>query len=393
MINEEKVERKFFVFVWVLLITSGFVIIEPTPFDLLFCCLLVVSFLTLTYKLPLYPLIFSLIFLIGNVISLFNVIDIKRAIKYFAISLYLILLFFFFVVLVNNFRERIIKIIFSGYCISAVLSAVLGVIGFLRIFPGEIFLKYDRAVALFKDPNVFGPFLVPIALYSIHKIENVKNIYKKLFWIIIFHVIVGGILLSFSRAAWLNLFISLFIYFMVRLFILTKKDIYIRKKILTVIFMLTVLTSIMLSCLFYIQSFENIFNSRLGFQSYDKDRFSTQMLALNIFLKNVFGISPGHSEIVLQHATHNTFLRVLVENGIIGFIGYILLLLFTIKKGVNLLFTEHHFSQIYLIIISSLVGIIINSFFIDTLHWRHFWVLLAIPWIQKSVRNNVEIYY
>ncbi len=30
---------------------------------------------------------------------------------------------------------------------------------------------------------------------------------------------------------------------------------------------------------------------------------------------------------------------------------------------------------------SSLFGVLLNSFVIDTLHWRHFWLLLALPWV------------
>ena len=52
----------------------------------------------------------------------------------------------------------------SGYIFAAILAAVFGVIGYFNVAGlGPYFTLYDnsRAMGTFKDPNVFGPFLVP----------------------------------------------------------------------------------------------------------------------------------------------------------------------------------------------------------------------------------------
>ena len=49
---------------------------------------------------------------------------------------------------------------------AAVLSALLGTLGYLGSCPGaDLFTRYGRAKALFNDPNVFGPFLILPAMY------------------------------------------------------------------------------------------------------------------------------------------------------------------------------------------------------------------------------------
>ena len=52
----------------------------------------------------------------------------------------------------------------SAYVIAGVIAASLGILGYFNVAGlGELFSVYDnsRASGPFKDPNVFGPFLVP----------------------------------------------------------------------------------------------------------------------------------------------------------------------------------------------------------------------------------------
>lgn len=46
------------------------------------------------------------------------------------------------------------------------VAALVGSVGYFDLLPGarEMMTRYGRATGLFKDPNVFGPFLVPAML-------------------------------------------------------------------------------------------------------------------------------------------------------------------------------------------------------------------------------------
>ncbi len=48
-----------------------------------------------------------------------------------------------------------------AYLLAALLATVAGYIGFFHLLPGaDIFLDGVRVSATFKDPNVYGPFLI-----------------------------------------------------------------------------------------------------------------------------------------------------------------------------------------------------------------------------------------
>jgi O-antigen ligase len=70
-----------------------------------------------------------------------------------------------------------------------------------------------RVRGLFKDPNVFGPFFVPGILIMLNDFKQ-KKVFKihGIFHIIMILCMSLGVLFSFSRGAWVNLGVSLFIY-------------------------------------------------------------------------------------------------------------------------------------------------------------------------------------
>src|SRR6201999_418133 len=62
-----------------------------------------------------------------------------------------------------------------------------------------------RARALFKDPNVFGPFLVPAILLLMQETLEPRLLRSgRFFKLVMTAILLCGILFSYSRAAWLN---------------------------------------------------------------------------------------------------------------------------------------------------------------------------------------------
>jgi O-antigen ligase len=110
---------------------------------------------------------------------------------------------------------------------------------------------------------------------------------------------------------------------------------------------------------------------------------------VELFKSYPLGIGPGQFEdysidyqksmggaiLILTPSSHNLYLRVLAENGFIGLILIIAALafmLFALVKSRKIIYSSD-ISWIF----SCLIGIIVQSFVIDTLHWRHFWILLG----------------
>ena len=54
-----------------------------------------------------------------------------------------------------------LAILRRAYILAALIATAAGYIGFFHLVPGAgIFLDNDRVSATFKDPNVYGPFLI-----------------------------------------------------------------------------------------------------------------------------------------------------------------------------------------------------------------------------------------
>jgi hypothetical protein len=122
---------------------------------------------------------------------------------------------------------------------------------------------------------------------------------------------------------------------------------------------------------------------RTEMQTYDADRFANFIPALRLGLNNPLGVGPGQSFLTLDYATHNLYLRTFSENGIIGFLTFSAFALVTLVR--SLVLAQKAFNAIqrslFALIAAALCGTLLNSFTIDTLHWRHFWLVLALGWM------------
>ncbi|QUG42563.1 O-antigen ligase family protein [Psychrobacillus sp. INOP01] len=374
-------------FLFFTLAVSSFVVIEPSPYDLLIILLLIIGFTFSIYsfsKEMVFPIIILSIFLISNILSLFFIKTIGPSIFFTAITFYLALTWIGIIGLSKRITRIRLQFILHGYLISACLSAIIGILAFLNLIPfSDLFLMYGRAKALFKDPNVFGPFLVMPALFSLSMTERKDMpLKKKMFYYLTFLILIAAVIISFSRAAWGNLFISLFIYlflFKVNLF---------KRRIHTVLFIVIAGIPIIL---FIIQTplIEDLLVSRLSFQNYDNERFGTQLAAFESGISNPLGIGSGQSENTFKYSPHSLYARVFTENGVIGILSFSFFLIVSTFKALSSYWSSKREDGVfYVVIFASLIGLAFNSFFVDTLHWRHFWLLLALAWIPLNERRN-----
>ena len=378
----ERVQNWVTCYLFITLLVSSFVLFEPAPYDLLMILFVVFGYLFSFIKIrkaSTFPLIIIFIFLISNLLSIFFAEEIKVSILFVSITLYLALTWIGLVGIIDYLKPNNLQLIVKAYLISACLSAILGILAYLELIPfDDLLLMYGRAKGLFKDPNVFGPFLVFPALFAISMTERrgITRI-KKSIYFGAFLILTTGVIVSFSRAAWGNYAISLFIF----LFVLKRE--FIRKRIKTFMFLILVGVPIFLYLL-QTPVIEDFLISRLSYQNYDNDRFSTQKAAFLSGLTNPFGVGAGQSDNVFQYSPHSLYARVFTENGVVGLLSIVLLIVLSISKSFKgYWYTRDEHSVLYLVISASLIGLAFNSFFVDTLHWRNLWLLLALAWAPK----------
>jgi len=322
--------------------------------------------------------------LFANVLSSFFIKNEIRALFYFSVTIYLVVSWLAIVGTSYRYKSKMIEIIFKGYVVAACIAVWIGVFSyFIRIPETETFLQFGRISSLFKDPNVFGPFVIPTAVFTLYKAE-VSSSFKKIICLLLFFFFLMGILLSFSRAAWGNCILTLGCYF---LFI---GNISIKKRVIT----LFVLVCFGFPFILYVINtpvIGDLLKDRVGIQEYDTERFATQEVAVGTGFSNIIGLGPGQSEETFVISTHSLYARLFTENGIIGFISFCTFFLLSIAKACKrALRSLQQVRGLYVVIFASLIGLTFNSLFIDTLHWRHFWILLALAWCMVEEKTDVS---
>jgi predicted secreted protein len=139
---------------------------EPAPADLVLAVVIAVAAATNRFSLRRVPIVVTLLvgaFLALNMLSAIALVDLPRAVTFFGITFYLAVFGLWLAGYVQSVPRA--RVVLRAYVAGAVLSAAVASLALFVAFPGdELFVTGPRAQGLFKDPNVFGPFLVPAAL-------------------------------------------------------------------------------------------------------------------------------------------------------------------------------------------------------------------------------------
>jgi len=221
---------------------------------------------------------------------------------------------------------------------------------------------------------VLGPFLIPVSAYFLMQFLKARR--NELLNFALFLFFSFGILFTFSRAAWLNYAVTTIL--LVGTALLNRST---RSKALS-FFVIAVLV---LFVFWYSAdkidllgaNLRDFILTRLGLQHYDLERFEAQRKFVDIlsFTNAFFGIGPGNYELYSRMATHSLYARYIGERGLFGFSLFVVFWVIVMKR----LFKSR--SKGFLIPV--LFGQLVNSLFIDSLHWRHWWLLIVLPFGMK----------
>lgn len=381
--------------IWLLIAISSVVFIEPAPYDVLAILLIVIYFVT-GLRIPphLTTALFLLtIFMVANVLSAMFTPDPFRSIRYIFITFYLILTWLFFASVIYNDPVRVYNIIMNAYIFAAIIAVILGFVGYLRLTSYyEIFLSYDRVKGPFKDENVYGPYLIPPILYLVLKLEGAK-LYQFILKLSLLLFLTMGILLSFSRGAWLNLAISTFIYVGFR-FATARSSREVSGLVLVGAFIMFVSISVIIWAVSSTEIAEVFFRRASLTQDYDVGaggRFETLLIVAEKIVENPIGIGPGESGHVMDLDPHNLYIHITSETGWLGGIAFCSFLLVTLWQGFLFALTPSKLQQPFIVIFACVIGTLVESMIIHSTHWRHFYLLLGMVWGAIIARKKLAI--
>lgn len=360
--------------------------IEPAPSDLVFAVAIAVALAIGSFDLERVPVSVAALvsaFLALNLLSAIGAIDPGRAAEFFAITLYLGIFALWLASYVCSVRRA--RLIVLAYLAGAVLSAAVACAALFAPFPGaEAFVSGPRAQGLFKDPNVFGPFLVPAALILMEETVAPRLLRWRLpIKLVLLSVLTVGIVFSFSRAAWLNLAVGV----LVLLAVLSLRRGGGRKA-----FTLLAASLVAGTALFGVLAATSslaFLEQRTAFQDYDAQRFSAQATGVDAAAEHPLGIGPGQFERVSELSAHSIYVRALAEQGLLGvflILGLMVLTLGFAARNASLGRDTYGIGSAALL--AAWCGLIANSFFVDTLHWRHLWLVAALVWAGTALRTG-----
>ncbi|MBD9386590.1 O-antigen ligase family protein [Agrobacterium sp. AGB01] len=362
---------------------SGFVISEPAPYELMMVAQVAIWFLLglRLSKRVIVLLAFLLVFNAGGFLSLLVMSDLGEGPMYLAVSTFLALTSVFYAAVTEDDHRRL-SLIFKAWVFAALITSMLGILGYFNAIPGfEVFTLYDRAKGAFQDPNVFGPFLVTPSLFLVYGLltGRVSSMPLKVLGLLI---LVLGIFLSFSRAAW-GLFLIATV-MLVLLMLLKERSTAFRLKILVLTLLAVVFLVIALMVALQFEQVSNLFLSRTkAVQDYDGGhlgRFARHRIGFMMAMENPLGIGPMVFATIFPEAEHNIWLKSLTTHGWLGFVSYVSLMCWTVVEGFRYLLRDRPWQPFLMIAWVSFVGHLIIGNVIDTDHWRHFFLLLGIIW-------------
>ena len=375
-------ERLLLVVLYLATLGSSIAFIEPSPNDAMMAVLAVVCLICgirfeRTFTLPLALL---LVWNVAGLIALINSYDAVKSVQATVTAFYMaVCAMIFACVYAENTLARI-NVTRAAYIPTATVVAFCGVAGYLHLFPGaDIFAPFGRALGAFKDPNVFGPFLIWPALIVIERMMTKR---VGLIDLVVLGTLLFGLLLSFSRGAWFHFAVSCAVMLAFSMMVAPTNGLRLRIATLTAagIAVLAVLLLILLS----IPSIGGFFFERAQLlQQYDVGqggRFVLQQKALVHILEFPFGMGPEEFGRIYTLQPHNVYLQVFMVSGWIGGLSYILLLLSTLWVGLRSLFVRTPWQTYTIITFAVFFGEIAEGFVIDTDHWRHFYLLVVMVW-------------
>ncbi len=373
------------------IVLIGVVRIEPAPPDAIFGIVMVVALVTGRFQVdraPLSILALCAAFLALNIASCIEAVDPARAALYMAITIYLVVFAIWFTGYLNSVRRA--RGVVVAYLVGAVPIAALSSLSLFLAPSSRLFsLDGERAMGLFKDPNVYGPFLIPIALILFEELLRPRLLRLrpsvKAFYLLI---LVVGIMLSYSRGAWINFAIGVVV--MLAVLAVRRGG---GRRALAMVAVLAVTGATVGGVLAATGSL-GFLQERAQLQSYDTERFDAQRRGIRYGETYPLGIGPGQFEVRAPLPSHNLYIRSLSEQGFIGLLVILGIVVATlIFAARNAVLGRDTYGIGSAALLGAWVGICVESFVIDTLHWRHLFLVAALIWVgaRRAPTNERKV--
>lgn len=382
------------------------------------------------------------VFILANAVGLIGVASTKSAVRFFGITVYLIAFTVLVCVLSCEKEGLVRKLVNAYMIAALITAALVwgGFLGNIFNLPMLLQMTYDgRPMGLFKDPNVAGSFLMPAALFLSFRLLE-ENLAKDfILWGVLFFLI-SALFHTSSRSAVLCWGLGLLVLTVLSGTDLRRKLAHLAIMAGFIIVILPIahicignsrsmnISGRVLPHLGYVRSAVSraqdyiistthqieteapVTEDRptlkadpkretvqkrepiqerepiLGLYEYDTGgRVYAWRAALELWkTRPLIGAGPGMFEFFSPEieaelgaryiipSAHNTYLRVLAENGFLGLVSLLIsfVCVLIMSKASGKMYSQW--------LTASLIALMANGLFLDSLHFRHLWLILAL---------------
>jgi len=368
-------------FLFLTVASSSIVMFEPAPYDL-FLALQAVVALALGLALPraMAPLVvLVLLYDVGGILSLTQAIYWEPNPVVFTLISALMAVDAIFFAATTAERPHRIELILKATTAAAVIAAVMGLVGWgLKI---DALMLFGRAKAAFKDPNVYGPFLVLPLIWLTRDLltKPMVRVWPKLFPA---GLLLIAVLLSFSRAAWGMAAAALVLLGLV--VFVEERDVRRRLRLIGIGFGALMALLLLIAVALSFEEVRTMFFERAKLeQSYDAGRlgrFARHWIGFAWATELPLGLGPYQFDHYFPEDPHNVYLKSLMVYGWLGFLAYVTLAAWTLAKLFPLMFKPRPWKGAAQCVWVVLLVHQIASWVIDSDHWRHFFLMWGLAW-------------
>ena len=277
-----------------------------------------------------------------------------------------------------------VTLVFWCYTVACLLATLAAIAGYFSLVPSayDLFTNYGRARGTFKDPNVYGAALGPAVTFAawIMLREPAKRAAIAAFVVL---PMVVGLLLCFSRGAWLSVIFSLAVLGAVTLVTSRRSSDFHRLGTVGIIGVVT--AALALFAVMQVEQVRSLLDQRASLdQSYDvgpEGRFGGQEKARALILENPLGIGTHTFREKYHHEEpHNVYLTQFLNAGWLGGLIYAVSVMTTLIVGLRASLMNGVLQGGFLVATAAFAGLAFEGLVIDTDHWRHFFILMACIW-------------
>lgn len=366
---------------WLVVFMGGFVFVEPSPYELLLAVMIPAWLIVgLTVPRAISPLIVLMaLFLAGGVLASTQAEDFSRQPLYHAVTAFLAFSACFFACLVAEDTSRM-KTIVAGWIAAAIATTALGMAGYFGL-TGELFTKFGRASGGFQDPNVFGPFLVFPFLVLTRRVLT-QPFGPAFVSALLALVLMLGIFLSFSRAAWGLTLVTLAMLGL--LLFVTGRSATARIRFVVLATLGLIACAALIAVALTIPTVAELFQIRAQIvQEHDlghMGRFQRYAVGFNLMLDHPLGLGAFEFARLFGEDEHNIWLKALTAYGWLGFAAFVALVIWTFVAAFPLVFRTGPLQAATQIAYIVLLGQLVMATVIDIDHWRHVYLLFGLLW-------------